>query len=130
MGEVNVKKMLLTIFAAVALFITGNMTITYALMAVIISFQVFADIEQTGAGLTVLRVVSSSIEEAEKVNLLPVMDENGKEYYFKTEMHVLCTSFWTSIYEPFVHKMTWKEIEEHCKVLCRFFDWTKAIGLK
>jgi len=70
----------LFLFAAVVLFITGNMTITYALMAVIISFQVFADIEQTGAGLTVLRVVSSSIEEAEKINTLPVMDENGKDY--------------------------------------------------
>ncbi len=70
----------LFLFAAAALFITGNMTITYALMAVIISFQVFADIEQTGAGLTVLRVVTSSIEEAEKINTLPVMDENGKEY--------------------------------------------------
>ncbi len=70
----------LFIFAAVALFITANMTITYALMALIMSFQVFADIEQTGAGLTVLRVVSSSIEEAEKINSLPVMDENGKEY--------------------------------------------------
>ncbi len=70
----------LFLFAAVGLFINGNMTITYALMAVIIAFQVFADIEQTGAGLTVLRVVSSSIEEAEKVNTLPVMDENGKEY--------------------------------------------------
>ncbi len=34
----------------------------------------------TGAGLTVLRVVTSSIEEAEKINTLPVMDENGKEY--------------------------------------------------
>ena len=70
----------LLLLVAVVLFITGNMTITYALMAVIISFQVFADIEQTGAGLTVLRVVSSSIEEAEKINLLPVMDENGKEF--------------------------------------------------
>ncbi len=70
----------LFIFAAVALFITGNMTITYALMALIISFQVFADIEQTGAGLTVLRVVSSSIEETEKINSFPVMDEDGKEY--------------------------------------------------
>lgn len=70
----------LLLLIAVVLFLTGNMTITYALMAVIISFQVFADIEQTGAGLTVLRVVSSSIEEAEKINLLPVMDENGKEY--------------------------------------------------
>ncbi len=70
----------LLLLVAVVLFITGNMTITYALMGVIISFQVFADIEQTGAGLTVLRVVSSSIEEAEKISLLPIMDENGKEY--------------------------------------------------
>ncbi|MCR5676061.1 MAG: ABC transporter ATP-binding protein/permease [Lachnospiraceae bacterium] len=70
----------LLLLAAVALFIGGDMSVTYALMAVIISFQVFVDIEQTGAGLTVLRVVSSSIEEAEKVDHLPVMDENGKEY--------------------------------------------------
>ena len=48
----------------------------------------------------------------------------------KTEMHVLCTSFWTAIYEPFVHKMTWKEIEEHCRVMCRYFDWTKAFAMK
>ncbi|MCR5628857.1 TetR/AcrR family transcriptional regulator [Eubacterium sp.] len=46
------------------------------------------------------------------------------------EMHVLCTSFWTAIYEPFVHKMTWKEIEKHCRVMCRFYDWTKALEMK
>ncbi len=46
------------------------------------------------------------------------------------EMHVLCTSFWTAIYEPFIHKMTWKKIEEHCRVVCRFFDWTKALDMK
>ncbi|MCR5323980.1 MAG: TetR/AcrR family transcriptional regulator [Lachnospiraceae bacterium] len=48
----------------------------------------------------------------------------------KSEMHVLCTAFWTTIYEPFVHKMTWKEIEEHCKVICRYFNWAAAIGLQ
>ncbi|MCR4599838.1 MAG: TetR/AcrR family transcriptional regulator [Acetatifactor sp.] len=48
----------------------------------------------------------------------------------REEMHVLCTSFWTAIYEPFVHKMTWKEIEAHCKVMCRFYDWTKAFDMK
>ncbi|MCR5500177.1 MAG: TetR/AcrR family transcriptional regulator [Acetatifactor sp.] len=47
----------------------------------------------------------------------------------RVEMHVLCTSFWTAIYEPFVHKMTWKEIEAHCKVMCRFYDWTKAFDM-
>ena len=45
------------------------------------------------------------------------------------EMHVLCTAFWTSMYEPFIHKMSLKEIEEHCKILCRFLDWKKAVGI-
>ncbi len=48
----------------------------------------------------------------------------------KDEMHVLCTSFWTAIYEPFVHKMTWKEIEGHCRVMCRFYDWKKALDIQ
>lgn len=48
----------------------------------------------------------------------------------KEEMHVLCTSFWTAIYEPFIHKMTRKDIEEHCRVMCRFYDWTKALDMK
>ncbi len=48
----------------------------------------------------------------------------------RDEMHVLCTSFWTAIYEPFVHKMSWKKIEEHCRVMCRFYDWTKAFAMK
>ncbi len=75
----------LLLLLAVVLFIKGEISMTYALMMVIVSFQVFADIEQTGAGLTVLRVVSSSIEEADKVNLLPVMDENGKDFRPSTE---------------------------------------------
>lgn len=46
------------------------------------------------------------------------------------ELHVLCSSFWTSVYEPFLHGMTWTEIEHHCKTVCRFFNWTDAIMLK
>jgi len=48
----------------------------------------------------------------------------------ESEMHVLCTSFWTSIYEPFIHHMSWKKIEEHCKVVCSFFNWSAAIGME
>ncbi|SCX12835.1 transcriptional regulator, TetR family [Lachnospiraceae bacterium YSD2013] len=47
----------------------------------------------------------------------------------RKEMHILCTSFWTAVYEPFVHGMKWKDVEDHCKTLCRFFNWTKAIGM-
>ncbi len=46
------------------------------------------------------------------------------------EMHVLCTSFWTAVYEPFVHDMSWEEVKDHCKVLCRFFNWPDAISIK
>jgi len=53
----------------------------------------------------------------------------AKSEISEEEMHVLCTAFWTSIYEPFIHKMTWKKIEEHCKVICRYFNWAEAIGL-
>lgn len=45
------------------------------------------------------------------------------------ELHVLCSSFWTSVYEPFVHNMSWEEIEQHCKLICRFFDWAGSILL-
>lgn len=48
----------------------------------------------------------------------------------EAQMHVLCTSFWTAIYEPFVHKMSLEDIVDHCRVVCRFFDWAGAIGMK
>ena len=46
----------------------------------------------------------------------------------ETEMHMLCSSFWMAVYEPFIHRMTWEEIED--RVLCRCFDWAGAICLK
>ncbi|HBI64722.1 MAG TPA: TetR/AcrR family transcriptional regulator [Clostridiales bacterium] len=46
------------------------------------------------------------------------------------EFHVLISSFWTCICEPFVHDMTWEQIEEHCRIVCRFFNWKDVILLK
>ncbi|MCR5107553.1 MAG: TetR/AcrR family transcriptional regulator [Lachnospiraceae bacterium] len=48
----------------------------------------------------------------------------------REEFHVLLSSFWTCICEPFIHDMTWKQIEEHCRIICRFFDWKNVIMLK
>ena len=47
----------------------------------------------------------------------------------KTEMHALCSSFWTAVYEPFIHDMSWKEVQIHCRILCRFFNWAGAISM-
>lgn len=48
----------------------------------------------------------------------------------RAEMHVLCSAFWTAIYEPFVHDMPWKEVEAHCKILSRYFNWAGAISME
>lgn len=46
------------------------------------------------------------------------------------EFHVLLSSFWTCICEPFIHDMSWEQIEEHCRIICRFFNWKDVIMLK
>ncbi|MCR4937866.1 MAG: TetR/AcrR family transcriptional regulator [Lachnospiraceae bacterium] len=48
----------------------------------------------------------------------------------RDEFHILLTSFWSSICEPFVHDMSEKQMEEHCRVMCRFFDWAAVIRME
>ncbi|MBR6983560.1 MAG: TetR/AcrR family transcriptional regulator [Ruminococcus sp.] len=48
----------------------------------------------------------------------------------REEFHVLLSSFWTCICEPFIHDMTWEQIKEHCRIICRFFNWSDVIMLK
>lgn len=48
----------------------------------------------------------------------------------RQEFHVLISSYWTCVCEPFIHKMSWEKIEEHCRVMCRFFNWRDVILLK
>lgn len=47
----------------------------------------------------------------------------------QNEFHVLLSSFWTCICEPFIHEMSWEQIEEHCQIICRFFNWNDVIML-
>ncbi|MCR5107001.1 MAG: TetR/AcrR family transcriptional regulator [Lachnospiraceae bacterium] len=48
----------------------------------------------------------------------------------RDEFHILLTSFWNSICEPFVHDMSEKQMEEHCHIMCRFFDWAAVVGME
>lgn len=48
----------------------------------------------------------------------------------REEFHILISSFWTCVCEPFVHEMTFGQMEEHCRLICRFFNWEKVIMLK
>lgn len=44
------------------------------------------------------------------------------------EMHILLTAFWATIYEPFIHGYNLERIEEHCRLVCRLFNWYHVLG--
>jgi len=66
------------IVAAVQFWRVGTMPLANALMTVIMSFLVFAQIQSAGSGLSLLRVVSSSIDHAEKTDHIPQLDAHGQ----------------------------------------------------
>lgn len=65
------------ILVAVLCFADGTMSAANALMAVIMSFLVFAQIQSAGSSLSLVRIVSSSIEHAQQMDDIPQLDENG-----------------------------------------------------
>ncbi|WP_294147004.1 TetR/AcrR family transcriptional regulator [uncultured Clostridium sp.] len=46
----------------------------------------------------------------------------------REELHVLLSAFWSTIYEPFIHDFSWEQIESHCKLVCRLFNWYEALA--
>ena len=39
------------------------------------------------------------------------------------ELHLLCTTFWSSIFETIQHEFPKEKAKNYCKVLARFFHW-------
>lgn len=64
--------------AAVALWISGSMTIANALMTLVVSFMVFSQIKLFGMGVSMLRLTAAAIDRTEQTEKMPCMDENGK----------------------------------------------------
>lgn len=75
----------LMMLTAVLLYLKGAMPLANALMSVIISFMVFAQIESAGSSMAILRVASSAIDHANQTDEIPEMDEGGKA--FAVEKH-------------------------------------------
>ncbi len=48
----------------------------------------------------------------------------------REEMHILLTAFWTTIYEPFIHGYQEEQLEGHCRLVCRLFDWYSTLGFQ
>jgi ATP-binding cassette, subfamily B, bacterial IrtB/YbtQ len=64
--------------ASLKFYFDGTMQLTYALMFIVVSFIVFEQIESAGHGVAILRVCGSSIEQANQMDDVPLMDEKGK----------------------------------------------------
>lgn len=43
------------------------------------------------------------------------------------EMHILLTAFWATIYEPFIHDYRMDQLEGHCRLVCRLFNWFSTL---
>lgn len=67
------------VLAAVLFYLNGTMPLATALTVVIMSFLVFAQVQSAGSGLSILRIVSSSIDQAGRMDSIPKMDEKGEE---------------------------------------------------
>lgn len=63
--------------AAALFFLNGAMPLADALMTVVIAFMVFAQIQSAGSAMSSLRLVSASIDHADRIDALPEMDEKG-----------------------------------------------------
>ena len=66
------------ILFSVNFYLNGTMTLVNTLMMVIISFLVFSHIQTAGSGISLLRIVSSSMDEANQMDTIPEIDEHGE----------------------------------------------------
>lgn len=67
------------ILFSVYFYLNGTMTLVNTLMMVIMSFLVFAHIQTAGSSISLLRVVSSSMDEANQMDKIPEIDEHGSD---------------------------------------------------
>ncbi len=72
------------ILESVLFYLNGSLSLVYALMMVIMSFMVFSNIGGAGSAMATLRLMTSSMEKADKPETVKKMDENGGNYTAKT----------------------------------------------
>ncbi len=68
------------ILESVMFYLKGTLSLAYTLMMIIMSFMVFAHIGSAGSAMAILRLLTSSMEKANKPESIEKMDESGKSY--------------------------------------------------
>ncbi|MGL5511955.1 MAG: ATP-binding cassette domain-containing protein, partial [Sporomusa sp.] len=70
--------------ASIYFFLNGTMTLVNCLIMLVASFLVFEQLELAGQGTANLRLTETSIDRANEIDTVPVMDEGGKTIAIKS----------------------------------------------
>jgi len=65
---------------SVVFYLNGTLSLPYALMMIVMSFMVFAHISGAGSAMAIIRLLTSSMDKANKPESIEKMDENGGAY--------------------------------------------------
>lgn len=68
----------LIIFASIVFYLNGSLSLVYCLMMLIASFMVFEQLKIAGSCMVNLRITENSINRANEIDNVPIMDEGGK----------------------------------------------------
>ena len=66
-------------------YLNGSMNLTDSLMAILMSYMVFAQIQQAGSAMSELRVVSDSVDKVRELENMPVMEIVESKFDNKNE---------------------------------------------
>ena len=67
------------LFASVSFYLDGTLSLVYCLMMMVSSFMVFEQLKTAGSSMANLRITESSINRANEIDSVPVMDDRGRE---------------------------------------------------
>ena len=67
------------LFASISFYLDGTLSLVYCLMMMVSSFMVFEQLKTAGSSMANLRITESSINRANEIDSVPVMDDRGRE---------------------------------------------------
>ena len=74
----------LVIFASIYFYLGGSLSLVYCLTMMVASFMVYEQLKIAGSSMANLRITENSIDRANEIDSVPVMDENGRSIAPKT----------------------------------------------
>lgn len=82
---IALQQLVVRVFSVILLILTlylytmGAFSFVYGVLFVVLSFMVFNSLESAGSQITMLQMLASSIDTANSVDDVPIMDENGAD---------------------------------------------------